>query len=244
MKISKYLLATFLSLFLSLFLIKANAQTNGIAFSPLKVDFKSTQQVETITINNNSNEQKVYQIDLMQWNQENGKDILSKTKNIIASPLVVRINPRSKQIIRIGTKGIEQTSQEQAYRIIFNQIPLNGPKGVQVLTNISIPIFIQSKNDLELKNVSQYINMKPRSQNGKLTNLYIQNNFNEHIKVVGTKITQNNKTISADKKLNYVLPSKTSDYLLNNISIAKNIPVEIELELQGYENVKKQFIIK
>ncbi len=237
---NKYLLTTFLSLFF----ITAEAQTNGIAFSPLKVEFKSPQNVESITINNNSNEQKVYQIDLLQWNQENGKEILTKTKNLIASPLVVKINPRSKQIIRLGTKGLEQTSQEQAYRIIFNQIPLNGPKGVQVLTNISIPIFVQAKNDLDLKNVSQYVMMKPRSQNGKLTNLYIQNNFNEHIKVIGTKITQNGKLINTEKKLNYVLPSKTSDYLLKNVSIVKNIPIEIELELQGYENVKKQFIIK
>ncbi len=240
MNAKKYLLTTFLSLFL----VNAQAQNTGVAFSPLKVEFKTLEQVETISINNNSNEQKVYQIDLLDWNQENGKDILTKTKNLIASPLIVKIAPRSKQIVRIGSKNLSLGPNEQSYRIIFNQIPLNGPKGVQVLTNISIPIFISSKNDLDLKNVSSYVEMRPRSQNGKLTNLYIQNRFSEHMKIIGVKITQNGKLVSSTQKLNYVLPTKTSDYILNNISIVKNIPIEIELELQGYENVKKQFIIK
>lgn len=240
MNTTKYLLASFLSFFL----INAQAQNTGVAFSPLKVEFKSSEQVETISINNNSNEQKVYQIELLEWNQENGKEVLTKTKNLIASPLMLKIAPRSKQIVRIGSRNLVLTQNEQSYRIIFNQIPLNGPKGVQVLTNISIPIFIAPKNDLDLKSVSSYIDLKPRSQNGKLTNLYIQNRFNEHIKIVGAKFIQNGKVINSVQKLNYVLASKTSDYILNNISVSKNIPIEIELELQGYENVKKQFIIK
>lgn len=237
----KYLITAILSSFL----ITAQAQqNNGVAFSPLKIDFKSTEQAEQITITNNSNEQKIYQIELFEWKQNEGKDSLKKTKNIIASPLMLKVEPKKKQIVRLGTKDLNLTNQEQSYRIIFNQIPLNHKKGVQVLTNISIPIFIQTKVDSDIKNLNSYIDLKPRSQNGKLINLSINNKFAEHIKIISSKIIQQNKVLNEKKSLHYVLPNNSTDYALNNVPIVKNIPVQIELELEGYENVKKQFIIK
>ena len=87
------------------------------------------------------------QIRIFRWTQAQG-DVLTPTKDIVASPPFAELAANSEQTVRIVRMGLK-VDQETAYRLIVDQLPpATNPAGsnVMLLMRHSIPLFAEDAN--------------------------------------------------------------------------------------------------
>lgn len=101
---------------LSLFSIKGFA----LAISPINLEVDSQKGQGYYTIINDDKSQKVIAITVKAREiDENGKNQLSSTKDIIIYPKQVVLKAKEKRLVRVIWKSKEKLSSEKAYRITF-----------------------------------------------------------------------------------------------------------------------------
>ena len=141
--------------------------TGALAAGSLQVSnvLLEVQQAETsqgLWLSNEGESPLRAQSRVYQWTQDNaGNDQLGATTALTASPPIVEIAPGERQFIRVVRlqKGDEQS--EQSYRLLVSELPAatgangdgNGSgaaKGVQLLIQHSIPVFVIPKDGQKL----------------------------------------------------------------------------------------------
>lgn len=81
------------------------------------------------------------QIQAMDWRQEDGRDVLSPSAALLASPPMIRIQPGARQSVRVLARG--PAGGERAFRLLVSQLPdaAQDGDGVHVLLQFSVPVF-------------------------------------------------------------------------------------------------------
>lgn len=100
-----------------------------------------------VTVTNDGAEEIVMQADLYNWKQRaDGTDDLTLTEDLILSPPILKVPPKSRQVVRLARLGPPPTVDEQTYRLIVREVPEARPAGqqlgVQIALAFSLPIFI------------------------------------------------------------------------------------------------------
>lgn len=111
---------------------------------PVRIELTSEQPVQTMTIENDSDEAARVQLRLYAWRQEGDRDIYEETRDILANPGLFEIAPRRTQIARFGLRTSPGTT-EKAYRVFLEEVPSERPSlpgEVRTLLRISVPVFV------------------------------------------------------------------------------------------------------
>ncbi|MDF0730937.1 molecular chaperone [Pseudomonas entomophila] len=91
------------------------------------------------------------QVRVFAWRQGDYQEQFQAQREIIGSPPVANIAPGQKQLIRLTRTGSSPVGQEQAYRIIIDEIPSplpaeasnEGPKAaIRLQMRYSVPLFV------------------------------------------------------------------------------------------------------
>jgi fimbrial chaperone protein len=80
------------------------------------------------------------------WTQSNQQDILTNSKDLIASPMVISIPAGQRQLVRLIRNTQIANTTEQAYRLIVDELPnsqTDVQSGLQLLLKYSIPVFLK-----------------------------------------------------------------------------------------------------
>jgi fimbrial chaperone protein len=192
----------------------------GYSANPTKLILSQNQKIETLTIQNISNEKTSIQIDPVHWDQKNNEEMYSFTKDIIVSPKIVTLFPGKSQIIRIGLKRALRNDVEGNYRIILRELTLpdnpyklNHIKGnVRMSLNMNIPLFIEPlKKEMT---VPRWIIKKINDQKIKLI---CNNPRNIHLVISDIRLLdKNHRPISNPlKSFRYILPRKEIHWDIN-----------------------------
>lgn len=127
----------------------------SLSISPVKITFSGGRMVEAISLRNVSAEAAVVQVETVAWTQQNGTDVYTPTKDLLATPPVFTIPAGATQIVRVGPRHPADPQREQAYRLFLQEVPppqkVNAT-GLQLALRISVPVFVpplqQSKPEL------------------------------------------------------------------------------------------------
>jgi fimbrial chaperone protein len=89
----------------------------------------------------------VMQADLYKWGQKpGGEDDLVLTEDIILSPPIVKLAPRSRQIVRLARLTAPPSTDQLTYRMIVREVPEARPPSpdlkLQIALAFSLPVFI------------------------------------------------------------------------------------------------------
>ena len=100
-----------------------------------------------ITVVNEGDEEIVMQADLYSWHQKpGGDDDLVLTEDMILSPPILKLAPKSRQIVRLARLGPAPASDQLTYRMIVREIPEAKPVSkelrLQIALAFSLPVFI------------------------------------------------------------------------------------------------------
>lgn len=115
---------------------------------PLDPVISGTQRAAALWVENRGSEVLALQARVLQWSQTEGEDQLSAQKEVVVSPPISQIPPGQKQLIRLLAQPGSASTEEQAYRILLDELPspptaTSQPQiGVQIQLRYSIPLFV------------------------------------------------------------------------------------------------------
>lgn len=128
----------------SIFITQAHAASLQVA--PILLEFSPQEKVKELWLTNTGNESIRAQVRVNAWTQNNQKDILTNSKDLIASPMVISIPAGQRQLVRLIRNTQIASTTEQAYRLIVDELPdsqNNVQSGLQLLLKYSIPVFLK-----------------------------------------------------------------------------------------------------
>lgn len=121
------------------------SQASALQVSPTTVTLKPGGKAQQVWLSATGEQPVSGQVRVYRWEQHNGQDVLTETRDVVASPPVMSVPPGQTQLVRLIGKQ-PAGRQEQAFRLIVNQLPeapTGQPKsGVQFLLKYSVPVFL------------------------------------------------------------------------------------------------------
>ncbi|WP_139851396.1 fimbrial biogenesis chaperone [Acinetobacter pullicarnis] len=177
-------LAQFICTFiLSLYSLSGLAASLQVA--PISVAFAAPEKAKEIWLTNTGDQTIRAQTRIFLWSQVDAKDQLSPTRDLVASPSITEIKAGEKQLVRIIRLTPSNTETEQSYRLLIDELPrsdLDNPQtGLQLLLQYSIPVFLQSNENINRRN-----GLSSLAQVGfsfKNQQLIVENNSKRHIRL-------------------------------------------------------------
>lgn len=134
--------------------VAGTAQATSLQVAPVLVDVPAPGAASKLTLKNRGSEQIKAQIRIFKWVQRNGKDQLIPTRDVVASPPLVKISPNGSNLVRIVRVSKTPLTGEEAYRLIVDQLPNRSAKSgvaVKLQMRYSIPVFFGAQPGAEPK---------------------------------------------------------------------------------------------
>lgn len=166
--------------------ITVSAQAASLSISPVLVTLDENSHSAALTLKNESNETRVIQTELLRWTQENGENIHTTSRDILANPPIATLRPGQTQIIRIGLNRKVDKTQELAYRLYVSEVPpppKEGFTGLRIALRLGIAVFVSPKAKL----VDKLEWTAARNPEGALQ-LTLLNSGNHHMRLTSLKL--------------------------------------------------------
>lgn len=163
------------------------AMAGSFSISPTRLELAPGQRAAVVTIRNADSVPLTVQTQLVSWSQAEGEDVYVDTREILATPPVFTIPPNGEQVVRVALRTPPGATNEQAYRVFFQEVPQEAKADVNTLNialRVGIPLFVVSKEKaagkLEWKLLSR--------EDGKLQ-VEASNIGNAHVQVTGFELS-------------------------------------------------------
>ena len=115
--------------------------------TPVRIYMVPKDRAVAVTVTNEGDDELVMQADVYTWKQKpDGEDDLTFSEDLILSPPIIKLAPKSRQVVRLAMVRPQASPGQLTYRMIVREIPeAKGPgKSVelQIALAFSLPIFI------------------------------------------------------------------------------------------------------
>lgn len=225
-------------------LAPAYGQSGGsLLIWPLNPTIKAQENAAALWLENPSEQPITMQIQSFSWAQHDGEDVYAPQHEVIATPTLVTLAPKSRQLVRITRLGPPPSQAERAYRLIVDEVPVERKldtdqqlvTGIQFRMRYSLPLFTygagmlppseahiaggdNKRTDSKNSNKGQYPTADLHwhlVQDGKQRVIEIENRGNGHARLTSAKITGPHGDIElASGLMGYVLAGSRLHYPL------------------------------
>jgi fimbrial chaperone protein len=121
------------------------ALAGTFSISPLRAELSSRAQTGALTLRNQESTPVVVQAEVLLWEQTEGEDKLSPTRDVLVSPAVFTIPGNGSQLVRVALRRAADAQRELSYRLILTEVPQQASPeftGLNVALRLSLPIFV------------------------------------------------------------------------------------------------------
>nr|WP_256584073.1 molecular chaperone [Pseudomonas sp. SDI] len=128
----------------------AQAATSVLIW-PIDPVIEASDKAGALWLENRGTAPANLQVRVFAWRQGDFDDQYQQQREIIGSPPVANVAPGQKQLIRLTRTGVSPVGQEQAYRIIIDEIPAALPPSasedkpeaaIRFQMRYSVPLFV------------------------------------------------------------------------------------------------------
>ena len=204
----------------------------NLQMSPESISFQPGQNSAGIGLQNNGDTPLYGQVRVYAWDQRDGVDALTPTTQLVASPPIIEIAPKSAQTIRLVRRGAGgQTptpgGAEQTYRILIDELPRGDTQqgNVAIRLQYSVPAFVlpvdtQAAPKLEWSTF----------QRAGAWHLRARNTGALHAQIGATSVTVGSRDVVLSKGLlGYALPGRTREWPLP-ADVAGALPAPLAID--------------
>ncbi|MBI2770307.1 MAG: molecular chaperone [Burkholderiales bacterium] len=115
--------------------------------TPVRIFMEAKDRAIAVTVANEGTEEVVMQADLYTWKQKpGGEDDLVLTEDMILSPPILKLAPKTRQVVRLARLSAQPVGEQLTYRMIVREIPEARPASrelkLQIALAFSLPVFI------------------------------------------------------------------------------------------------------
>jgi len=179
------------------------AGAGSFAVSPVRVTLAAGRNTGALTVHNKSSEPTVVQLEVLDWSQRDGEDVLVPTREVLATPPIFTLAADGSQVIRIGLRGRAPAPQrELSYRLLIKEVVPDaaaGSSGVQVALHISLPVFVMPV-------AASAPSLRWQARGGDALELSAFNDGNTHLQLAGVRLGGPDGT--AHRVTGYLLPGQ------------------------------------
>ncbi len=202
---------------------------------PVRVELSAEQQTAAIIVRNESDEPSSIQIQAVVWSQLNGQDVYTPTRELLVSPPIATIPPKSDQVIRVALRRPADLTHELAYRINLQELPQPlqpesgaGAGGVQVALRIGLPVFVQSQKGDAKPEMSWRVSRVSDNQ----LKIGVRNRGNAHVQISDFSLyaAGDAQPITGEAGSSYVLAGQEREWLLKTRSPQRIVDGRIRLK--------------
>lgn len=210
----------------------SNVMATGLQVSPVSLTTPPSKSSSIIHVSNASDKPLQAQIRVFAWRQEDNKDVLEETSQIIASPPFVTLGPGTKQLVRLVRTSPSAQVDEANYRLIVDELPIPDQlqKGINLNLRYSIPLRISGK---EVTKVKPVVDVNWKIDGGLLT-VSIKNDSEVRAQIGTIKLSTNLNTANLSTGLvGYVLPKSAMEWKFSVKEIdvdAKSLTINVDGE--------------
>lgn len=122
----------------------------SLQVSPISIEIASQEQGQALYLSNTGTATVRAQVRVQQWSQADGQDQLAPTRDVVASPPLLEIQPGARQMVRIVRLQPAAAGPEKTYRLIVDELPPGQAEpaaaqsaGLRFNLRYSIPVFVQ-----------------------------------------------------------------------------------------------------
>ncbi|BBI99208.1 hypothetical protein FGKAn22_09010 [Ferrigenium kumadai] len=164
------------------------ARSTSLSVTPVGAVLDARHRSIALTLQNESNEVKVIQTELVRWTQQDGNNVYAPSSDLLINPPMFTLKPGKRQVIRIGLKRKTDLKAELAYRLRLTEVPpppKEGFTGLRIALRLDLPVYVQPK-----ETEKNQLNWKAsRNDNGEVL-LTLHNMSNHHIQVKDIKMSE------------------------------------------------------
>ncbi|GAA6203153.1 fimbria/pilus periplasmic chaperone [Aquicoccus sp. SU-CL01552] len=139
MKLAKWIAATLFAAAI----LPSVAVADSFSISPTNLQVSGAKRNATLTVKSGGPGQMQGQVRVMRWTHSGGKDHLTPTRDVIASPPVLRLSRNQETTIRlVRVKKTAVRQQRECYRVLIDQLPGTSQRNSAVKFTIrhSVPL--------------------------------------------------------------------------------------------------------
>lgn len=123
------------------------ADAGVFSVTPVRIYMAPRDRAVAVTVNNEGDEELVMQAEVFLWNQKpDGEDELTPTEDLILAPPIMKLAPRSRQVLRLALLRPRPVGEQLTYRLVVREVPEAKPADKQLQLQIalafSLPVFI------------------------------------------------------------------------------------------------------
>jgi fimbrial chaperone protein len=137
-----------------LMLLSTSPQAASLQVSPVSIEVLAPGAAATITLRNEGPNPLNAQIRVFRWSQINGEEKLEPTDDVVASPPITALSPKSDYTVRLVRVTKRPVATGESYRLFVDELP--EPKArenrvVNLVMRYSIPVFFYPRDTAEAK---------------------------------------------------------------------------------------------
>jgi fimbrial chaperone protein len=123
-----------------------SALAGTFSISPLRAELSAAVQNAAFTMRNPEPAPVVVQAQVLLWEQQEGVDRLTPTRDVMVSPAVFTIPASSSQLVRVALRRPVDPRLELSYRLLLTEVPQSvDPQstGLSMALQLSLPVFVE-----------------------------------------------------------------------------------------------------
>lgn len=188
-------------------------QAASLSVAPVTVEIPAPGATSTLTLRNEGDRPLNAQIRVFSWTQVDGVEKLVPTEDVVASPPLVSLQPKSDYTVRIVRVNKRPVSGEENYRLLVDELPDPAHKqssAVNIVLRYSIPVFFVAPSSTEAR-----LNWTIQQQGGRIF-VTASNSGDRRVRISRLKIKDaKGVTVSfGDGLAGYVLGRSTMKWAL------------------------------
>jgi len=186
------------------------------SISPLRAELSASAQTAALTLRNQEPAPAVVQAEVMLWEQVNGEDRLTPTRDLLVSPAVFTLPADGSQLVRVALRRPADPQRELSYRLILTEVPQQARPdftGLNVALRLSLPVFVAPA-----AKASQALEWSAaRTADGALA-VTTRNTGNAHARVINFSLAPAANPAAAIPQdvTAYVLPGQARTWTIDN----------------------------
>lgn len=128
-------------------LAPASSLAGLFSVTPVRIFMAPKDRAIAVTITNEGDDELVMQADIYSWKQKpDGADDLALTEDLILAPPIIKLAPRSRQVVRLARLSPAIGAEQQTYRLVVREVPEAKPADknvqLQIALAFSMPVFV------------------------------------------------------------------------------------------------------
>jgi fimbrial chaperone protein len=221
----------------------APAAAGSFQVVPVYIYLQPSSPRTTLKVANTGEQEVTVQLRATRWTQdEQGRDRLEPTTDLVFFPRIVKIGAGQERIVRVGLDKPRPPGEESAYRLFVRELPVGQPGELtlRVAIEISLPVFLNAARPNPLPAVAG----AELRQGSAL--LRLRNTGNTHVLFKRIRVTGlgegGREVFSLEQPGWYVLPGAERGFALSLPPDSCRDSRELRLTAESEEGILEQHL--